>query len=151
MSEGARVPAVLVAFVAFSVLTTMGSLALFWLPVLHERLVPFIGWGPAMPYTFGLIFAIALWWRPNRVFHVAILGFLLLGAAFGAFEFLNRSRETWGNPWLTVSVWRPIWTVALPLVWCGLLLSPGVVRYCRTTSTGDARAAAGGNRQGSGA
>ncbi len=143
MSSSRRVPAVLTAFTVFSVLVTLGSLALLRAPTLAERIVPFTGWVPGMSYMFALVFALQLRWRPNAVSHLGILGILVLGAVFGVIGFIQRPSMDYGNPWLTVSPWRPLWTVALPLAWCALLLSPGVIRFCRPASAPDAQPVAG--------
>ena len=111
---------------------------------LTRRIVPFVGWLPALPYMFALYWAVHLRWRPSLFAHLTSISLLALGAAFGAFDFLRHfRRENYGNPMLTVSPWRPLWTVVLPLLWCGLLLTPKVLLFRRRTSSGPVQRAAG--------
>jgi len=137
------VPLVVTAFVAFCVLATLAQVLLLvsyrFLPEAATSLTllitPFVGWLPAMPYMFALYWALHLRWRPKPFAHLAAIGLLVLGAAFGAFDYLRHvGRETYGNPMLTASAWQPLWTVVLPLLWCGLLLTPKVLLFRRSTS-----------------
>jgi hypothetical protein len=139
-SVPSRAPLVVTAFAAFCVLATLSQVLLLlsyrFLPEaassLSRRITPFLGWLPAMPYMSALYWALYLRWRPNFFVHLAALTFLMLGAAFGAFDFLRHlGRENYGNPMLTVSAWQPLWTVVLPLLWCGLLLTPKVLVFRR--------------------
>ena len=147
-----RVPIVVTAFAAFCIFTTLAQVLLLlayrYLPEaassFSRRIVPFVGWVPAMPYMFALYWALYLRWRPSFFPHIAAIGLLVLGAAQGAFDFLRHvGRETYGNPMLTASAWQPLWTVVLPLLWCGLLLTPKVLLFRRSTSSGPAQRAAG--------
>ena len=137
-----RVPYVVTAFAAFCVVATLAQVLLLlsyrFLPEAATSLTlsvtPFVGWLPAMPYMFALYWALHLRWRPSPFAHLAAIGLLAFGAAIGAFDCVRHiGRETWGNPMLTVSAWQPLWTVALPLLWCGLLLTPNVLRFRRST------------------
>ena len=137
------VPFVVTAFAAFCALATLAQLLLLlsyrFLPETATSLTlcvtPFVGWLPAMPYMFALYWALHLRWRPSPFAHLAAIGLLALGAAFGAFDFFRHvGRETYGNPMLTASAWQPLWTVVLPLLWCGLLLTPKVLLFRRSTS-----------------
>ena len=133
MTNG-RAPAVVITYLWFSVLITLGELGLFFARGIHAQVVPFIGWVPSMPYMFGLYWAFLLYRRPSWFARWAIVGTLAVGAAIGLFEYNARPREAFGNPWLTVSPWQPLWTVALPLLWCCLLFLPTVSRYCRVAA-----------------
>jgi hypothetical protein len=140
--HGTRVPLVVTAFAAFCVLATAGEcLLIVSHPILqsalYARIVPVVGWLPGLPYMFALFWALRLRWRPSASARLAALLMLALGATFGVIDFLiSFHRENYGNPWLTVSAWRPLVTVALPLVWCVLLMTPRAVRFCRAGSTG---------------
>jgi hypothetical protein len=135
-----RAPLVVTAFAVFCVLATLAEvlllLAYHYLPEaassLSGRIVPFVGWVPAMPYMFALYWALRLRWRPSRPAHLTALGMLALGAALGVIDFLGHlGRANYGNPMLTVSPWRPLWTVVVPLLWLGLLLTPQALRFRR--------------------
>lgn len=66
----------------------------------------------------------------------AVRCFLLLAIAFGAGDFIFKfGREDFGNPYLQVSLWRPVFTVHLPGIWLLLLNTKAVSSYC---SSGDA-------------
>ena len=146
--HGTRVPLVLTAFAAFCVLATVGEcFVVLFQGVLqstsYARVVPFVGWVPGMPYMFALFWAIQLRRRPNTLARRAALLMLILGATFGFIEFLiSFHRKNYGNPWLTVSPWRPLVTVALPLLWSALLMSPPVVKFCGARSLATVQAAA---------
>jgi hypothetical protein len=147
-SQGTPAPLVLTAFAAFCVLATVGECVLLLFQSVLEsapyaRIVPILGWVPGMPYMFALYWALQLRWRPSATARRAALVMLLLGATFGLIEFvISLRRENYGNPWLTVSAWRPLVTVALPLLWSALLMSPAVVKFCRVGSQAPAPAAA---------
>jgi len=101
----------------------------------YARIVPVVGWIPGLPFMAALYWAFQLRWRPSTFARRAALFMLLLGAVLGLVKFLTSYRQAnYGNPWLTVSAWQTVATVALPLVWFVLLLSPAVVRFCRAGS-----------------
>jgi hypothetical protein len=58
---------------------------------------------------------------------------LLLQIAFGLYQFSQRHGETFGNPYLTISPWRLVWSVLIPCIWIALLHSPPMNRFCRQT------------------
>ena len=47
---------------------------------------------------------------------------LTLQVLFGVVEWLQRWPRASENPYLRVEVWRPVWTVAIPLFWIAILL-----------------------------
>ena len=138
-ASGTSVPKVISAFVGFCVFATAAEciLILFHnvLADAYARIVPFVGWLPGLPFMAALYWAFQLRWRPSTFARRAAFFMLLLGAVLGLVKFLTSYRQAnYGNPWLTVSAWQPVATVALPLVWFVLLLSPAVVRFCRAGS-----------------
>ena len=132
-------PLVVTGFAAFCVLATVCEVLLLLYygltksaPPFYERIVPFVGWVPTIPFTFALYWALVLRFRPRFMALLAALGMLSLGVFLGGVTFLSHyHRENYGNPWLTVSGWQLLFTVALPLVWAVLLLSPRVIRFSR--------------------
>jgi hypothetical protein len=145
-SHGTRVPLVLTAFAAFCVLATLGEcLLIVFQSVLqstsYARVVPFVGWVPGMPYMFALYWALQLRWRPSASARRVAVLMLIVGATIGLIDFLTSfRRENYGNPWLTVSAWRPLVTVALPLLWSALLMSPAVTKFYRAGPPATAQA-----------
>jgi len=45
-----------------------------------------------------------------------------------------QGRETFGNPYLIISPWRPVWTMLVPSIWIIVLYLPRMNRYCRQIS-----------------
>ena len=94
----------------------------------NAALVPFTGWGGSMPYMFGtsmLLFPLLLI-RRHPKHHLGLCSNLygllsvhVIYIIYGTVQFLTRfGRENFGNPYLTVSAWQPIWTMAIPVAWC---------------------------------
>jgi hypothetical protein len=89
-----------------------------------------------MFYAFTIFFALALIYQSRNRSMVRFFGItlqLLLSIAFGACQFFWRARETFDNPYLTISPWRPVWTILIPCIWIAALYSPSVNRFCRQT------------------
>lgn len=122
---------VLAAYLLFAVLVTAYDLAFvvtapFDVPVvrqLHERATPFTDWVPSMSYAFSLYSGFSALngnarnrsWVPLFPAMQVALGLL---SWFG----LGGARPS-PNAFLRISPWRPLWTIALPLVWVALLLA----------------------------
>ena len=131
-------PAVLLAYAIFSVTVTFAD----WVvrPLASEsfrsRLVPYTGWVASMFYAFTIFFAFALMYQQKKrnVMRFGITLQLLLSVLFGAYQFVHRPRETFGNPYLTISHWRLVWTMLIPSIWIALLHSPRMNRFCRETN-----------------
>lgn len=137
-SRRGPVPFAVSAFAGFCALATLAEILLLvsyhFQPeaaeALTRRIVPFVGWLPAMPYMFALYWAVLLRWRPSRFAHLAALAMLAFGPVIGTIDYLRHvGRENYGNPMLTVNAWQPLFTVVLPLLWCGLLLTPRVLEF----------------------
>lgn len=92
--------------------------------------VAFTGWNPSMPYLFGLYFAFSLVFGRDRRFRLrlGLVAPLLVYLVFGVVQNALPRGEDFGNPYLQVSPWRPLWTVALPALWILALTLPPVFR-----------------------
>jgi hypothetical protein len=120
-------------YAVFSILVSLTSLALpiFGPRKLWEALVPFTGWSPAIGYLFGLYFTLALIYTkiPAWRLRIGVLAPLALQMLFGWQEMSKAPTLNLNNPFLTVSPWRPIWTIALPAMWMVVMLSPRITRF----------------------
>ena len=126
-------PLELKAYALFSVIVTILGIAL---PIvgpkkLWEAIVPFTGWSPALGYMFGLFFTFALIYikSPQSCLRFGIIAPLALQIIFGLFIQATHSVNSFNNPYLTVSPWQPVWTVAIPALWIAILLSPRMNRF----------------------
>jgi hypothetical protein len=92
--------------------------------------VPFTGWSASMPYLFGLFFSFHLVFGPDRRFRhrLGMVAPLLIYMVSGLVEYALPRGQDFGNPYLQVSPWRPLWTIALPMFWSLLLLLSPVFR-----------------------
>ena len=126
-------PLELRVFATFSVLVTILGVALpiFGPKQLWEAIVPFTGWTPGLGYMFGLFFTFALIYSKSPPFALrfGIIAPLVLQIIFGLLMMAMSPAKNFGNPYLTVSPWRPVWTVAIPALWIALLLSPRISRF----------------------
>jgi hypothetical protein len=101
---------------------------------LKEAIIPYTGWSVSSSYSFIAIALVFLMngYHNDPSYGIKVIVFLLfisiifgianIGSAFGV--------EDFGNPYLTVSPWRPVWTIIIPSIWVALLYTPGVNRYC---------------------
>ena len=120
-------------FATFSVLITIFGLVLPILGPKHlwEVIVPFTGWNPALGYMFGLFFTFALVFStsPLWVLRLGSITPLAMQIIVGLLEMAKPHANNFHNPYLTVSPWRPVWTVIIPALWIVLLLSPRISRF----------------------
>ncbi|QEG33676.1 hypothetical protein Pr1d_09400 [Bythopirellula goksoeyrii] len=102
---------------------TMGSLSFT---------IPFTGWMIAFPYMFSIFFVFAA--LRGSKFGPAIKSvrsFLVFAIILGVLEFaFSYGREDFDNPYLRVSLWRPVFTVMIPCLWLIVLNSKAVSTYC---------------------
>lgn len=131
-----EVPFVLKALLVFSVMTVAIDFYfyLFSPSDIREAIIPYTGWSVSKTYAFA---AITLYYfltgQTIKPFFarngVAII--LTIGIIFGIFHFVvTFGREDYGNPYLVVSQWRPVWTVLIPAIWLAMLYTPRVNKYC---------------------
>ena len=120
-------------YAVFSILVTLLGIALPMVGPrkLWEAVVPFTGWSPALGYMFSLYFTLALIYTkiPAWTLRIGVFAPLTLEILFGLRELSAAPTPNFGNPFLTVSPWRPVWTIVLPAIWMGVVLSPRITRF----------------------
>jgi hypothetical protein len=57
---------------------------------------------------------------------------LVLQIVAGLCEIALIRGNDFGNPYLTVSPWRPLWIVVLPVLWIAVLHSPRIAKFCES-------------------
>jgi len=112
----------------FALFATLVSAADLWLTFLGPKrikaaLIAYTGWAPSSPYLFAALMAWLLLATGDRrrVMRLWLVVPLLIGAVFGYVSFTTRG-EDFGNPYLRVSRWQPVWTMVIPAVWAASLL-----------------------------
>ena len=120
---------------AYAIFSVMATLLGYGLPLigprrLWEALVPLVGWTPCLGYVFGLYFTFALIYTtfPRYRLLLGVLAPLALQIAVGLSDLAKPPTPNFGNPFLTVSPWRPVWSIVVPAVWITILLSPRITR-----------------------
>lgn len=133
----ATAPWVLVTYTVFAVAVSLTDFII--LPrtsdAFREKLVPYTGWGASMPYIFTIYFSFALIFERKRRManRFSITGLLILVIALNAWRFSQASGDDFGNPYLTISSWRPIWTILIPSLWIAVLYTPRMNCFCTQT------------------
>lgn len=142
-------PLELRAFVIFSLVVTILGFALpvFGLKKQLAAIMPFTGWLPTSCYLFGLICAFSIIYTkfppllltPDKksmahraLYHIytksawllrlGLIAVLAVQIVFGLLVEDKLPANNFGNPYLTVSPWRPVWTVFIPAMWIAILL-----------------------------
>jgi hypothetical protein len=132
-------PAVLLAYSAFAVIITVIDFVI--LPLASESLrasiVPFTGWGLSGCYCFTIFFALTLIFQSqgrNKIRFTGIVTIMLIQIGYGIFMLSKLKEANYGNPYLTVSPWQPVWTILVPAIWIALLYTPSMNRFCNQAS-----------------
>jgi hypothetical protein len=129
---GLRRDPVLAAFLVFALAVTAFDVLVVALATsglsavrhLQERVVPYTGWVPSMCYAFSLYFGFSALQTGNARNRTSVLLFPAMQAAFGVVAWFGMGgARVSPNPYLRISPWRPLWTIALPLVWLALLVA----------------------------
>jgi hypothetical protein len=89
---------------------------------LRELTVPYTGWVATGPYFCCIFFVVVALWSGSSPFRRGVLALLTLQVFFGVVEWFLIWPHVSENPYLRVEVWRPVWTVAIPLFWIAILL-----------------------------
>lgn len=122
------IPRIVKLHVAFAACVTLAE-GLLFLPdfkVAREAVVPLTGWAASMPYLGSLLMSPFLWLtrrhhQHRMVIRVYIEAFCSQLAIYSAISliyfFFSFGREDYGNPYLMVSAWRPIWIGVIPAAW----------------------------------
>ena len=85
------------------------------------------GWGASTGYMFSIYFVFVLILVPVfgwDTFRFAIVAILLMTMAFGIYNLCRNHGPDFGNPYLTISLWQPLWTLVLPAFSIAVLHSP---------------------------
>jgi hypothetical protein len=122
-------------YALFSVTVTVLDLTLTFLgpKSIKEAVVPITGWSASRGYMFGLFFVFFLILMPVsnwRSIRFAVVVMLLISMAYGLYNLSRINSPDFGNPYLAVSPWQPLWTLVLPAVWIAVLYSPRIKKFC---------------------
>ena len=134
----AAAPPQLLAYTIFAVAVTFTDY--FILPfapgTVRAWLVPHTGWVASMFYSFTIYFAFALIYQGQKrsAVRLGITLQMLLQLTLGISQIFQMGSQTFGNPYLTISPWRPVWTVLIPIIWIAILHSPRMNRFCAKES-----------------
>ncbi len=126
-------PLILRAFTIYAVgMSVLGLAPLFW-RALSALITPYTGWG-LMNYWFIIFFAISTCINNQRKQVFSLVGILIIIILHGVYEgWLNDFGQGIprhaDNPYLMYSPYRPLVTIAMPILWILLLLSPPMLRW----------------------
>jgi hypothetical protein len=143
-------PLELKVFAIFSLVVTILSFALpvFGLKKQLEAIIPFTGWLPTSCYLSGLIMSFSIIYMkfppvllpPDKkgmvhralhhlytksvpwLLHLGLIAPLAVQIVFGLLVDDKLPDNNFANPYLTVSPWRPVWTVVIPALWIAILI-----------------------------
>jgi hypothetical protein len=129
-------PIELKIFISFSFLVLILDIILntFGSKELKESIIPITGWNMSTFYStcaiIGFFFILGLARNAFRIRNILIL-MLIFIILFGIYSFTESNGAYYSpNPYLSVSQWRPIWTMAIPALWILVLFSPRIKKYC---------------------
>jgi hypothetical protein len=131
-----EVPFVLKSLLLFSILTVALDFYLNLVgPIeVKEAVLPYTGWSLSTTYSFVVVLlSFFMTGHAKKPFYTrnAIALIFAVGIVFGLANVVYTfGREDYGNPYLVVSQWRPIWTILIPVIWVALLYTPRVSKYC---------------------
>jgi hypothetical protein len=131
--EWRAAPVVLPTLLAFAIVVTILDLGSHFLAreTVYEPLIKYVGWNPSTIYLFsgGIAYNLCIS-RRLRTRNI-LVGLIAIWALGNAIHFITtHNHKDFGNPYLMVSPYRPIWTVVIPLLWGAWLMSPRVTKYC---------------------
>jgi hypothetical protein len=89
---------------------------------LHAAAVPYTGWLAATPYDGSIFFAVVGLALGIPRARFVVVAMCLLQVAMGSYDWVTAGARWSSNPYLRVSVWRPAWTVFIPLAWVVVIL-----------------------------
>jgi len=113
----------LASYALFAFVAAAVSIAMLLSPQMANHLLPHLGWPiVGLSYLGSLIFVAVTWLYPNilplagwwgylRGHFLIIIVYGLITTAMGWIV------NDFGNPYLTVSIWQPIWTILTPSLW----------------------------------
>ena len=118
----------LIAFIVFAVLAFIVAVAMFTSSTIADTMLPYYGWPViGLFYLGALKYAIPPLTPRNVVpVHDCLRGItrtMVIVACFGLVSALiGLNGDNYDNPYLTVHVLQPVWSICVPLLW-------GVVCY----------------------
>ena len=129
-------PKELLIFVFFSLVTTLLFVYSFTLideefEAFKSFLVPHMGWSGDFIYVTFLAGGVSLLFTRKEKVRKLILFMFSLLLLFGIYNlYAKYGAEDYGNPFLTYGTFRPVWEIALPIIWMYLLSRKKVRDYC---------------------
>ena len=134
----AAAPPQLLAYTIFAVAVTFidHSIIYFAPGSVRAWLIPYTGWVPSVFYSFSIFFAFMLIYQHQKrnLVRLVISLQLLHAITVGIFAAFRVGSQSFGNPYLTISAWRPVWTVLIPIIWIAVLHSPRMNQFCSRKS-----------------
>lgn len=130
----ALAPAVSVAYALFTITVTVADYAV--LPLTSDSFqewpVPHTGWVASMCYAFTIFFTLDFIFRHEgrTRSRFTITGLLAFQVVLGVWDLSGIRDENYGNPYLTMSPWRSIWTIIIPSLWIVAFYLPSMNRIC---------------------
>lgn len=129
-------PVELKAFIVFCFIVSVSSLIIqFILPrAIEETLVPITGWNMGFVYIFNMIISIGPMKNPHGKIGMLTSQYgniliLVISTLFGLRDLLTYDGGYTSDPYLSHSPLRPIWTIAIPIGWIIVLLTPRIKKY----------------------
>ena len=129
-------PKELLIFVFFSLVTTLLFVYSFTLideefEAFKSFLVPHMGWSGDFIYVTFLAGGVSLLFTRKEKVRKLILFMFSLLLLFGIYNlYAKYGAVDYGNPFLTYGTFRPVWEIALPIIWMYLLSRKKVRDYC---------------------
>jgi hypothetical protein len=140
----AAAPLELKTFTVFAAVVALlgNGLIAFGPKSLKEAIIPITGRAPGTNYMFTLFFACALIFakriprQSGIVWRFAIIAILAIGIFGGLQDMKRAGGNDFGNPYLTISPLRPLWTIIIPILWIVALLSPRINKFLASRDAG---------------
>ena len=127
-------PWILSAYLAFAIFTIVLLSSIDFAPDFHAMIVPYIGWSGIGVYSFTIYFVIMAMFTLTRESASWLPRMLVFGAVIQMIDVcveiwgMWAGHEDFGNPYLMYNQWRPLITVAPPLI-CAALLNSVSMRH----------------------
>ena len=104
----------------------------------RESIIPYTGWNIDRAYSISWFFSFIIIFSSKKNNRLLMLYFglifqLFISIVFGFFDLHRINGENFGNPYLIVSSFRPIWTIIVPAFWILILITPRIRRFCKGT------------------
>ena len=98
---------------------------------LHEQVVPHTGWIGMHIYYFALLMTVILITTKNNKVRRTLISLFLYLTAMGAYIMVTSLDQVGhSNPYLRYTYFRPIWEIAIPIMWALVLSSRSSKKFC---------------------